>query len=175
MSFRRKNIRLHPTRYQGHCWSFITICCESRHPVFSDSKNAQMLMDHLQVTAGKYHFAVHAFCVMPDHFHALVEGIAPDCDLLLFVRIFKQATSLKYSGGSGIRLWQKKFYDHMLRPKDSAEAVSWYIWMNPVRNGLCSLPTQYPYSGSLTEEWEKKVQPRELWVPTWKTDTLALP
>jgi len=175
MSFHRKNIRLHPTRYQGHGWFFITICCESRRPVFSDSKNAQMLMGHLKTTAEKCHFAIHAFCVMPDHFHALVEGIAPGCDLRLFVRILKRATSLEYSRGSGIPLWQKKFYDHIIRPKDSAEAVSWYIWMNPVRKGLCTQPTQYSYSGSFTEEWERKVQPRDLWVPTWKKDHLARP
>lgn len=175
MGFRRKNIRLHPIHYRDCRWFFITICCESRRPVFSGSETAKDLIECLKITAGRCHFRVHAFCVMPDHFHALVEGIAPDCDLLLFARNFKQASSREYSKGSDEPLWQKKFYDHILRPKDSPEAVSWYIWMNPVRKGLCSRPTQYPFSGSFTEEWEKKIQPHELWVPTWKKDQLARP
>jgi putative transposase len=125
-----------------------------------------MLIDHLKSTAKSHHFEVHAFCIMPDHFHAPVEGAAPDTNLLLSVRNFKQASSREYSREGGAPLWQKEFYDHILRPKDSPAAVSWYIWMNPVRKGLCNQPDQYPYSGSFTEQWEKKVQPLEIWMPT---------
>jgi len=175
MSFRRKNIRLHPIHYRGRAWFFITICCESRRPVFSDGKSAQVLIECLRSTAEKCRFGVHAYCVMPDHFHALLEGLSPESDLLLFVRNFKQASSREYSKEGAVTLWQKKFYDHILRAKDSPEAVSWYFWMNPVRKGLCSQATQYPYSGSFTEEWEKRVQPDEVWVPTWKKEQVARP
>lgn len=175
MSFRRKNIRLHPIHYQGHGWFFITICCESRNRVFSDSKKALDLISCLKTAAERRRFAVHAFCVMPDHFHALLEGVAPESDLLLFVRNFKQASSREFSNVVGMPLWQKKFYDHILRLKDSPEAVSWYMWMNPVRKGLCTQPTQYLFSGSFTEDWHKKLQPRELWVPTWKKNQVARP
>jgi putative transposase len=171
MHFLRKNIRLHPIHYRGRRWFFVTLCCESRRPVFSDSENARGLIDCLKITAERYRFGVHAFCVMPDHFHALVEGVALDSDLLLFVRNFKQSSSREYSTAKGEPLWQKKFYDHILRAKDSPEAVSWYIWMNPVRKGLCSQPIQYPYSGSFTDPWETKVQPQEIWVPSWKRPT----
>jgi putative transposase len=132
------------------------------------NENAQNLIACLKATVEKWRFAVHAYCVMPDHFHALAEGVAPESDLLLFVQNFKQASSYDYSKGEGIPLWQKKFYDHILRANDSPEAVSWYIRMNPVRKGLCSQPIQYPYSGSFTERWESKVQPNEIWVPGWK-------
>lgn len=147
----------------------------SRKPVFFEPKNAQMLIDLLKATAEKCRFDVHAFCVMPDHFHALVEGIAPESDLLLFVRNFKQTTSREYARGGGAVLWQKKFFDHILRPKDSLEGVAWYIWMNPVRKGICSRPIQYPFSGLFTEEWQKKVQPHEVSVPTWIKAQVARP
>ena len=173
MPFRRTNIRLNPIHYRGPRWFFITLCCESRSPVFSDFKIAQDLIECLKTTAEKCRFGVHAFCVMPDHFHALVAGVAPDSDLLLFVRNFKRASNREYSNESGVPLWQKKFYDHILRPKDSPEAVSWYIWMNPVRKGLCNLPNEYPYSGSFTDQWEKKAQPQDLWAPTWKSNQLG--
>jgi len=175
MDFRRKNIRLHRIHYRGRRWFFITICCESRKPVFSADQDAQNLIACLRTTAGSRRFGIHAFCVMPDHFHALVEGVAPDSDLLLFVGNFKRASSLEYSRREGMPLWQKKFYDHILRPKDLPEAVSWYIWMNPVRKGLCSQPFQYPYSGSFTEMWDRKLQPKELWAPTWKKEQVARP
>lgn len=175
MRFRRKSIRLNAVNYRGHACFFITLCCERRYPVFENDEWARRLIDCLKSTAERCHFTVQAFCVMPDHFHALVEGIAPDSDLLSFIRIFKQASSRKYSRESGVPLWQKKFYDHSLRPKDSPDAVSWYIWMNPVRKGLCSQPDQYPYSGSFTGQWESDPQPQTQWTPAWKKDRLGPP
>jgi len=175
MQFRRKNIRLHPIHYRGHRWFFITLCCESRRPAFSDGRNAEELVRCLRTTAERCQFDVHAFCVMPDHFHALVEGASADSDLLSFVRIFKQASSREYSEVWGMVLWQKKFYDHILRSRDSPEAVSWYIWMNPVRKGLCRQPIQYPFSGSFTAQWEKNAEPLEEWVPAWKKRQVARP
>jgi putative transposase len=175
MDFRRKNIRLHPSRNRGRALFFITLCCEARKHVFSESRYALSLIDQLKLLATKYKFKVHAFCVMPDHFHGLVEGTAPECDLLLFVKSLKQTTSLECSKGTRLHLWQKKFYDHILRATDSSEALSWYIWMNPGRKGLCTQPTQYLYSGSFTEGWEKKVQPTGAWAPSWKTNQVARP
>ena len=173
MEFRRKNIRLHSTRYRGQAWFFITLCCEARSPIFIDGKIAGRVIECLKSTAKKCHFPVHSYCVMPDHFHALVEGTAQDSNLLFFVSIFKRATTIEYSAGSGLPLWQKQILDHILRPKDSPEAVAWYIWMNPVRKGLCSLPDQYPFSGSFTERREMMAKPKESWVPTWKKDKAA--
>jgi hypothetical protein len=65
-------------------------------------------------------------------------------------------------------LWQKNFYDHILRPQDSFAGVAGYIWMNPVRKGLCSDPLEYPHSGSLVVEWKKATSPVKSWVPDWK-------
>ena len=175
MQFRRKNIRLNAINYRGRAWFFITLCCELRRPVFANDKCALRLIDCLKSTVDRCHFSVHAFCVMPDHFHALVEGIAPDSDLLLFIRNFKQVTSREYSREGGAPLWQKKFYDHILRAKDSPAAVAWYIWMNPVRKGLCSQPDRYPHSGSFSGQWENKSQPQNQWMPTWKKISSASP
>jgi REP element-mobilizing transposase RayT len=112
---------------------------------------------------------------MPDHIHALVEGNAPESDLLLFVRNFKRMSSREYFKATGQQLWQKKFYDHVLRTKDSPDAVSWHIWMNPVRKGLSDEPTEYPLSGSFTGAWRHMIQPEEIWVPAWKGEQVARP
>ncbi len=170
MQFRRKNIRLHPIHYRGRRWYFVTVCCDARRPVFAEDNRAVALIKLMKQTAGLHQFAVHAFCVMPDHFHALVEGMTEESDLLSFVRNLKQASSKEHARGGDAPLWQKKFYDHILRSEDSPDAVSWYIWMNPVRKGHCSQPIQYPYSGSLTKEWQTVLRPREPWVPTWKAN-----
>jgi putative transposase len=168
MHFHHKNIRLHATRYRGHGWYFITICCEGRKRIFAEPAKAEKIVEQIKITSEKYKFDVHAYCVMPDHFHALVEGLAAESDLLLLVRRFKQISTDAFTGGNGILLWQKKFYDHILRAYDKPSAVSWYIWMNPVRKGLCTEPAAYHHSGSLTMDWRKCLRPAEPRVPSWK-------
>jgi putative transposase len=131
-------------------------------------KNAFWLIKNLRGQAIAFRFAVHAYCVMPDHFHGLFSGLEPSSDLLAFVKNLKGTTSNEYRRKTEQDLWQKKFYDHILREDDNAVRVAGYIWMNPVRKGLCVDPREYPYSGSFVRDWMKEVMPVESWVPSWK-------
>jgi REP element-mobilizing transposase RayT len=119
--------------------------------------------------ADAYRFALHAYCVMPDHFHLLAVGLEPVSDLLGFVKNIKQTSSAEHFKQSGQELWQKKFYDRILREDDNFDAVAGYIWMNPVRKGLCIDARDYPFSGSFVVDWKKMMRPLEDWVPKWKT------
>ncbi|MGO9591856.1 MAG: REP-associated tyrosine transposase [Candidatus Acidiferrales bacterium] len=168
MPFPHKNIRLHPANYLGERSYFVTLCCASRRPVFTNAKNAAWLIEILRGQSTAHGFAVHAYCAMPDHFHALAAGLNPASDLLAFVKNLKLTTSLEYRARFRKTLWQKKFYDHILRPHDNAMRVACCIWMNPVRKGLCADPEQYPYSGSFTMDWKKGISPVETWTPEWK-------
>jgi len=60
------------------------------------------------------------------------------------------------------------FYDHVLRPWEPVHSFLWYIWMNPVRKGLCKSPYEYPWSGSLTIDWKRTASVEEQWTPPWK-------
>lgn len=112
--------------------------------------------------------AVYAYCVMPDHVHILVQGAGAASDLLEFVKEFKQRVECGLRWVRGRELWQKKFYDRILRPRDSLDRIAAYIWMNPVRKGLCRAATEYRYSGSCVVDWEEIAQVTEPWVPEWK-------
>jgi putative transposase len=154
--------------YVGRSSYFVTLCCAGRRPAFADSCSAIELIETLRKNSVAQSFAVNAYCAMPDHFHMFVAGIEPASDLLAFVKNIKQTTSRVYHRRSGETLWQKKFYDHILRPRDNAEGVAAYIWMNPVRKGLCTDPPEYAYSGSFVVDWKKAIAPVESWVPHWK-------
>jgi hypothetical protein len=104
---------------------------------------------------------------MPEHVHFLAAGRSDASNLIQFVKAFKQATGYAWRERSRGPLWQKSFYDHILRPRDSVESVAWYIWMNPVRKGLCDDPQAYRFSGSFILTWPS-AQPAEIWVPPWK-------
>jgi putative transposase len=169
MPFPRKNIRLPAERYVGKRAYFITICCQDRRPALRDAKTVTRHLEIVDALAKQLAFAVHAYCFMPDHVHFLCEGLAPESDVLDFVNRFKQQTAFEYPSRGGAILWQFKFYDHILRRSDSMDNVAWYIWMNPVRKGLCAAPLDFPYSGSLTIPARERQCPAKNWVPPWKT------
>lgn len=168
MPTHHKNIRLGTPSYIGQSSYFVTICCAGRRPIFAEPDRADWLVEHLRNQSVAYRFSVYAYCVMPDHFHALLTGLDASCNLLSFMRNFKQITGHDYLAEFGREVWQKKFYDHIVRPKESMAAIAGYIWMNPVRKGLCSDPRAYAHSGSFVFDWKRGASFVDTWVPVWK-------
>jgi putative transposase len=166
--FPRKNIRLPASSYIGQREYFVTFCCDERRPVFAEPAKALWLIEELRRHSVRHHFAVYAYCMMPEHFHALVRGLELGSDLLVFLKGFKQETAYSFRKKFHADLWQKKFYDHILRSDDSAERVAAYIWANPVRKGICGDALEYPFSGSFVLDWKVLISPVAVWEPSWK-------
>ena len=89
---------------------------------------------------------------MPDHLHLLLEGQSEKTGLRNFVQLFKQLSSYHWKHEGGADLWQRSYYDRVLRADEDTLVVARYILMNPVRKGLCQSPEQHPFSGSLTHD-----------------------
>ena len=167
--FRRKNIRLPAARYIGRWWCFLTMVVEGRIDRFSDAglvaENLRFLTEH----ALSSHFAVSAYCFMPDHLHLLTNGVEDDSNVLRFGDGFKQISAFTFKQRTDARLWQKKYHDHILRADERWEPVACYIWNNPVRTGLCKRAEDWPYSGSFTLDWRKLISVGvDPWTPPWK-------
>ena len=110
--------------------------------------------------AADHHFAVLAYCFMPDHLHLLVEGTSEASDLLAFAHAVKQRTAYRYRRTHGDALWQKGYYEHVVGSEETTLCVARYIVANPVRAGFVKEPHDYPFSGSFVHE---KSQLDELW------------
>src|SRR5690348_9498558 len=164
----RKNIRLPKTQYRSQRKYFITLCCSKRRRFFARRELTESAIELFFDTAEKHEFAVLAYCFMPDHMHALVGGLAEKGDLLSFVMDYKRKTTVRLAEATGGELWQKKFYDRILRRNESAERAAAYILMNPVRGKLCEAPGDYPFSGSIRAEWKRGVNADDAWIPPWK-------
>jgi putative transposase len=143
------------------------MCCEHREPVFLTSDVAGWLADSLRAESVRGQFIVDAFCVMPDHLHFLALGMTPSCKLLAFAKSFRQKLAYLYQKEHGFGLWQKNFYDHVLRTGETSNKVASYSWMKPVRKGLCNNFEDYSYSGSFTRPW-KISGGAEIWTSPWK-------
>ena len=94
--------------------------------------------------------AVIAYCFMPDHLHLLVEGTDPASHLTEFVRVFKQRSSFHWKKLSGSELWQRGYFERVLRGDESSIDVARYILRNPLRAGIVESVEDYPFLGSLT-------------------------
>ncbi len=132
--------------YVGLHAYFLTICTFQRVRWFEDDECAKQVVLEFLRTADAYGFATVAYCIMPDHVHALVEATRPDSHLVRFVAMFKQRTAFAYAQAG--RLWQEGFFDRVLREGDDPLPVAAYIVANPVRARLCQSPRAYPYLGS---------------------------
>ena len=167
MEFTRKAHRLDPRDYVGQKWSFVTMCCDNRKPIFLNSDRATWIIGMLRTESLLHQFLVDAYCVMPDHLHFLVFGKAPASNLLVLAKSFKQKTAYVHQQETGVRLWQKNYYDHVLCTNEVSNQVAAYIRMNPVRKGLCKNFEEYPFSGSFIRPWKGSPLVAD-WTPPWK-------
>lgn len=163
--YHHKNIRLNSSNYVGKSAYFVTICCFDRNPIFTTSASCTRIIQALRETSTAHSFSIHASCIMPDHVHLLAEGLEVRSDLLNFIKSFKIKTSCEFAGQLAPPLWQKKYFDHVLRPNESIDAVAWYIWLNPIRAGLASEPGGFPFAGSFTTAIPKTHFLAETWTP----------
>jgi len=85
---------------------------------------------------------------MPDHLHLFIEGQKDDSDCRAFVDLLKQRSGFEYRALSGDRLWQRGYFDRVLRNEEATEDVARYVLGNPVRAGLVRSITDWPYAGS---------------------------
>ncbi|MDO8599313.1 MAG: transposase [bacterium] len=149
--FRRKTIRLPREVYRGPQAYSLTIATADRQPYFRESELVHDVRDMLHVVARRQ-FEIVAYCFMPDHLHLLVLAHEDGADLLAFVKSFKQRTGFMFRKHRGVVLWQKGYFDHILRRDEDLRIVARYIFENPVRAGLVSDFRVYPFSGSFTHD-----------------------
>ncbi len=146
----RKRIRLDRSHYQDPARvCFITIIASEKRSIFDDERLARSAIAILCRHAEMKGILVHAYCVMPEHIHLLLQTIEA-CDLCEFVGKLK--SRIQYRGwalGERGRIWQRSFWDHFLRREESIPEVVKYILLNPVRRRLVEDWRMYPYSGSL--------------------------
>jgi putative transposase len=90
---------------------------------------------------------------MPDHIHLFcVSDETPgSASLSRFMAGFKQWTAkgILRSAGAAPPLWQKEFFDRILRLDESYESKWQYVREIPVRAGLVTTAEDWPYGGEM--------------------------
>ena len=153
---KRKPTRLNNFDYNTTGAYFITICTDKRRQILSrivgvdvlgDPKNAELLP--YGTVADKYikqmnefyeKLTVDQYVIMPNHIHLLIfvhnDGsprtstpTKQTSAVSHFVSTFKRFCNKE----CGENLWQRGFYDHVIRGREDYEKIVKYICENPIR------------------------------------------
>jgi REP element-mobilizing transposase RayT len=152
-SERRPNRAFYLRRLQ-HIWFrrpiyFLTVCVADRRHILVQAPAANLLVQSLHDASRIHGWSVGRFVIMPDHVHFFCGALADAKELPVFIRDWKRWTARKAEKLTGIPspLWQREFFDHVLRSRHSHEAKWRYVRENPVRAGLVANAGDWPYQG----------------------------
>lgn len=139
---------------------FITQVTYQRYPWLCTKLGRHALRQALQHVRQKYPFQIQAFVLLPDHFHTLWTLPQDQGDLSTRMRLVKRFVTKYHGQALGLptdistsrskrkegNIWQRRFWEHVIRNEADFAAHCDYIHYNPVRHGLCETPQQWPFS-----------------------------
>lgn len=139
---------------QAATW-FVTICLRNMAELrFGEMREDRLMLNQAGTLIGEAWTAnierypgasLDAFVVMPNHLHGIVligaEPVAPAANLNDIIATFKSVSTAEY--GRGVRegmfppyessLWQRSYYDRIIRDEVDLERARAYIEGNPFR------------------------------------------
>ena len=154
---KRKINRLKSWNYSNNGGYFITICTDNRKHILSKicvgdglpdvphielTDNGRTVKEQFEIMNALYEdIRVNHYVIMPNHIHFIVEitkrngtsgrpsPTRSNAIISKYISTFKRFTNRK----SGIDLWQRSYYDHIIRDeKDYMEKLN-YILSNPLK------------------------------------------
>jgi len=153
----RRSIRLKDYDYSQPGAYFVTICAKGRECLFGHVIDGMMLPnDSGKIAVSCWHdltthyeyVGLDAFVVMPNHVHGIIilrhpddggAGLKPAPTLKRhglpeIVRAFKTFSSRRINilrSSPGMPVWQRNYYEHVIRNEHDMHAVREYIVNNP--------------------------------------------
>ena len=145
--FIRRNIRLRDFDYSSssHAY-FITICTYGKKAYFFNNKLRDFAQRSLECRQNNKEISIFCCCIMPDHIHLLI-SLNEDYNQTLsnWVSSFKRFISKTAKRDFNINdLWQRNYYDHIIRTEESMYKIAEYILENPVRKNIVQRSEEYP-------------------------------
>ena len=123
----------------------VTAVTAERRSLFQVTATSELLERTILDYRGQGKFLLHAFVIMPDHFHALITP-APDVSLEKAMQFIKGGFSFRLK--SKLDVWMRSFNESQISTEEKFMNCVRYIEENPVRRGLASTPEDYHFSSA---------------------------
>lgn len=135
---------------------FFTINLLERYPNDLLVRHIESLREAVSKVKQDRPLHIDAWVVLPDHLHAVWTLPAGDDDFSLRWRLIKQRLSHLLpptERRSDVRLarsergiWQRRFWEHVIRDEEDYAAYLDYVHINPVKHGRAACVVDWPYS-----------------------------
>jgi putative transposase len=126
-------------------------------------RRGQVLLDHVNClrhsfrkVRARHPFELDAIVVLPEHLHMLMTLPREDADFALRIMLIKQGFSRQVPAGEWINasrahrgergLWQRRYWEHLIRDDADFERHVDYIHFNPVKHGYVERAVDWPHS-----------------------------
>ena len=119
----------------------------NRMAILHDEDDYWVLWATLRDAAARFHCAIHAYVLMPNHFHLLLTPHEPDGigKLMQYTgRYYVKHANQRYARTG--TLWDGRYRATLLDPARYLLPVCRYVERNPVRAGLVAAPADYEWS-----------------------------
>ena len=139
---------------------FFTVVTHNRRPILDGDTARRCLRNAIREVQASHPFDLLAVALMPDHIHCIWRMPEDDSDFSTRWSCIKRKFTRSWldAGGQEVAIskarskhrergvWQKRFWEHMIR--DQADLFNHvnYIHYNPVKHGLVKCPHEWPLS-----------------------------
>jgi len=153
---------------------FFTVVTGSRERLFVQARCRRWLKEAYAAIEAKRPFDTVAFCLLPDHLHCIWTLPEGDSDYPMWWKLIKERFTRIYlreemfesrrnaskerRGERGV--WQRRYWEHMVRDEEDLRRLCDYIHYNPVKHGLVRCAHEWPYS-TLPRYVAQGIYPRE--------------
>ena len=105
-----------------------------------------MLLSTIGRAKRRHGWKVHAYCLMSNHYHLLIETPEPNIAIGMqwLNSTYAHRFNEKYERIG--HLFQRRYADGIILTDEHLHEVIRYIPLNPVRAGLCKRPEDWPWS-----------------------------
>ncbi len=126
---------------------FFTVVTSQRRPVFTSPETVEILRRAFRTVRISRPFDIDAMVVMPDHLHCIWTLPPGDADYMNRWRLIKAWFTRHCDPALRERgVWQRRYWEHMLRDENDYARHLDYIHYNPVKHGLVASTGDWPYS-----------------------------
>jgi len=127
---------------------FVTSRTWESRPIFRKAAACDAFVDALLHYRGEGAYLLHAFVLMPEHFHLLLTPTQVSLERAVMYIKGGSARKIGVMLNSKFPIWQHGFSDHRIRDSWDYSVHLEYIAQNPVRRRLAGIAKEYTWSSS---------------------------
>jgi putative transposase len=132
---------------------FITCVTRERQPILANEPSIELLRETMRRVREIHPFQMRAYAFMHDHLHLLI-FVADGTSISRIMHSIQRNFTVNYKKAHGltesVKMWQRGFWDHVIRDERDFANHFHYIHYNPVKHGYVSRPEDYPHTSFRT-------------------------